>query len=218
MAKTQTLRLGLVLALATVVVAFAVVAMSVRAQAPEPPAAPPVLPTWPAFTMTYETDGIMYTVGSNPSVTTREVRRLDYVSATEWTDTVIEAPTITTSAGATTRVGSYVALDDSSFTESETGGETLTSTIEEDTTYIVGTMPPPFPFEALDLAMTETATTATVCFLEECTENASGLLYTEENGVQFVFVDDARGIPLRVGDGFTVRDIRIEDVRQAPKR
>lgn len=211
MARILNLRLGLALVLFVAVVAFAA-AMSARAQAPVAPA----LPTWPEFTMEYETDGVVYSVGSEPSVTTRETRRLDYVSATKWTDAVLEAPTITTSVSSTTRVGSYMKLDGASLTESETAGESRTRTIEEDTIRVVGTMPPPFPFEALGLEMEDTTTTAKVCFLDECVENAPGLLYTKDNGVEFVFVDDVRGIPLRVDDGFIVKEIRIEDTQQAP--
>lgn len=62
--------------------------------------------------------------------------------------------------------------------------------------------------------MKSTTTNAKVCFLEDCTENAPGLLYRESNGTEFVFVEDARGIPLRVGDSFIVKEIHIKDTRQ----
>ena len=38
----------------------------------------PVLPTWPQFTMVYETDGATIGIGQNPSVVSREVHRLEY--------------------------------------------------------------------------------------------------------------------------------------------
>ena len=76
MASSQTLRLGLVLLIAAVVAASGVVAMSVWADGP----AGPAIPTWPPFTMVYETNGVVYSIGSSPSVTTREVRRLEYQS------------------------------------------------------------------------------------------------------------------------------------------
>lgn len=131
MARSQTIRLGLAVGLTVVIIAFAVAAISVWAQVP----AAPALPTWPAFTMTYETDGIVYSIGSSQAQTTREIRRLDYQSATEWTDIVIEAPTIPTSVASTSRVGSYMALSGNSLTESESAGEKYSSTVEEDTTY-----------------------------------------------------------------------------------
>ena len=95
MASSRTLRLGLVLLIAAVVATSVVVAMSVWADGP----AAPAIPTWPPFTMVYETNGVVYSIGSSPSVTTREVRRLEYQSRTRWTDTVVEAPTITTTVG-----------------------------------------------------------------------------------------------------------------------
>ena len=57
-------------------------------------------------------------------------------------------------------------------------------------------------------------TSAKVCFNDECTENAAGLLYKQTNRSELVFVDDARGIPLRVNDAFIVREIRIQDAKQ----
>ena len=85
------------------VVATSVVAMSVRADGPPGR----VIPTWPPFTMVYEADGHTYAIGSSPSVTTREVRRLEYQSRNQWTDTVVEAPTITTRVGSDSTVGYY---------------------------------------------------------------------------------------------------------------
>ena len=145
MASSQTLRLGLVLLIATVVATSVVVAMSVWADGP----AGPVIPEWPPFTMVYETNGIVYSIGSSPSVTTREVRRLEYQSRTQWTDTVIEAPTITTRVGSTSRVGASTRLNGDSYTESNASGETTYSDTvgENDNEDSQAAMPLPFPIE-----------------------------------------------------------------------
>ena len=212
MASSQTLRLGLVLLIAAVVAASVVVAMSAWADGP----AARVIPTWPPFTMVYETNGVVYSIGSSPSVTTREVRRLEYQSRTQWTDTVVEAPTITTTVGSTSRVGSSTRLDGDSYTEYNASGETTyAETLGENETMLAGSsLPPPFPIEDSRFEIESTVTSAKVCFNDECTENAAGQLRRKANGGEFVYVDDARGIPLRVGDAFIVREIHIEDAKQ----
>ena len=212
MASSQTLKLGLVLLIVIgVAVSAMVVAMSVRA---EPPTAP-TIPTWPSFTMLYETNGITYSRGGSPAVTTREVHRLDYQSATQWIDTVVEVPTIETPVGSDSRVGYYTQLNGNSYTEYNAAGEsTFSDTVEEDTTLLVGTMPPPFPIKESGITTTATTTSSKVCFQEECTENTAGVLYTKDSGSEFVFVDDARGIPLRVNDTFIVREITIDDTKE----
>ena len=215
MASRQTLRLGLVLLIAAVVATSGVVAMSVGADEPTGTDLV-ILPEWPPFTMVYETDGIVYSIGSSPPVTTREVRRLEYQSRTQWTDTVVEAPTITHAVGSDSRVGSSARLNGDSYTEYNASGEmTYAETIGENTTKVVGTMPPPFPIEDSRIETEPTVTSAKVCFNDECTENAAGLLYKQTKRSELVLVDDARGIPLRVNDdAFVVREIRIKDAKQ----
>lgn len=213
MANKQTIRLSLLLLAVVAVSAFVVV--STRADQP----VAPTIPTWPEFTMLYETDGGVNTPGLSPQVQTREIRRLDYQSATNWTDTVIEAPTITTSVGSHSRVGYTATLDGTSYIEADAAGRQLyTNTVDEDTTYLVGTMPPPFPIVESGVTTTNATTTAKVCFQTDCTKNAEGIPYTKANGSEFVFVDDARGIPLRVNDGFIVKELTIQDTKQAITR
>ena len=210
MITSQALRLSLALLIITLVAAFAIT-MAAQAETTDAP----TIPTWPPFTMEYETDGIVYSVGSSDSVTTREVRRLEYTSATQWTDTVIEAPTITTSVGSESRVGSTSQLNGSAYTEFNASGETTyTDTIGERTTLLAGSLPQPFPLVASGVATVAATTTAKVCFYEECMENAAGVLYRKASGSEMVFVDDARGIPLRVNDGLVVKEIRINDAKQ----
>ena len=211
MASSQTLRLGLVLLIAAVVATSVVVAMSVWADGP----AGPVIPEWPPFTMVYEANGIVYSIGSSPAVTTREVRRLEYQSRTQWTDTVVEAPTITTTVGSHSRVGFSTRVDGDSYTEYNASGEsTYTDTVGENTTRIASGLPLPFPIEDSRFETEPAVTSAKVCFNDECTENSAGLLHRRGNGAEFVYVDDARGIPLRVGDAFVVKEIHIKDAKQ----
>ncbi len=211
MASSQTLRLGLVLLIAAVVATSVVVAMSVWADGP----AGPVIPTWPPFTMVYEADGVVYSMGSSPSVTTREVRRLEYQSQTQWTDTVVEAPTITYTVGWSSRVCSSTRVNGDSYTEYNASGETTyAETLGENEIRLAGSLPPPFPIEDSRVETEPTVTSAKVCFNDECTENAAGLLHRKANGAEFVYVDDARGIPLRVDDVLFVKEIHIEDAKQ----
>ena len=72
----------------------------------------------------------------------------------------------------------------------------------------------PFPIEESGVETEPTVTSAKVCFNDECTENAAGLLHRKGNGSEVVYVDDARGIPLRVDDAFVVKEIHIEDAKQ----
>ena len=211
MASSQTLRLGLVLLIAAVVATSVVVAMSAWADGP----AGPVIPTWPPFTMVYETNGIVYSIGSSPAVTTREVRRLEYQSRAQWTVTVVEAPTVTTRVGSDSSVGSSTRLNGDSYTEYNSSGElTYAETLGENEIRLAGSLMLPFPIEESGVETEPAVTRAKVCFNDECTENAAGLLHRKANGAEVVYVDDARGIPLRVDDVFFVREIHIEDAKQ----
>lgn len=174
----------------------------------------PDIPTWPSFTMLYEADGPIYSVGNSDPVTTREVRRLVYTSPTQWTDTVIEATAVETPVGTESTVGNTSNLKDTSYTESDASGETTyTETVEADTTILVSGVPPPFPIEDSRITTSPT-TTAKVCFIDQCAENAPGLLYRKASGAEVVYVDDARGIPLKMGEAFVVKEIRINSARQ----
>ena len=211
MTSNLVIRSSLLLLIAAAVVVSITVAVSVRAGEREYH----TMPTWPVFSMLYETPGFTYTRGEGEPVTIREVHRLDYVSDTQWTNTVVESPTITTAVGSHDRVGYYTQLSGTTYTEYDDAGETLhTETVEDDTTLIVGTMPAPFPIVQSGVATTSTDTIAKVCFQGECTINADGVLYTMDNGSEFVFLDDARGIPLRVNESFVVKEITIQDVKQ----
>ena len=53
-----------------------------------------------------------------------------------------------------------------------------------------------------------------VCFSEECEVNAIGLLYRLEDGGERLFADDSRGFPLKMGDAFEVKELRVDDERR----
>ena len=177
-------------------------------------------PTWPELTMTYESVGINIGIGDNPTVTTRETRQLHYVSATHWTQTVTEAPAFATKQGSQTRVGASQQLRGRTVTEGEPQKSgVLERTVNEGTLFLPQGMMYPYPIEASGIDVSLVDTTATVCFLDRCTENAQGLLYRGDNGSEVVFVNDARGIPLRIGHAanpnvLLVSEIRINDERQ----
>ncbi len=173
----------------------------------------PTIPTWPQFTMVYETDGHAVSVGPGPAEVLRETRRVEYGSATQWTDTVLQAPTIETRVGAFNRTGSYKRLDGRTYTEYDALTD-ATQKEEVEEGRVVGPFMQPFPIEESGYEFTPATTEATVCFMGECQENAEGLLYRTESGTELVFVNDARGIPLRIGDGFIVREIRVNDAQQ----
>ncbi len=212
MTSNLVIRSSLVLLIIVAVAASVTVAMSARAEEREYH----TVPTWPAFSMLYTTPGYTYTRGQGEPVTVTETHRLDYVSATQWVNTIVYSPDVTTAVGTHNRIGQYTALNGSTYSEHDSDGNvTHTETVADDTTFIVGTMPAPFPIVASGVETTTTTTTAKVCFQEECAENVGGVLYTMDNGSELVFVDDARGIPLRVNESFVVKEITIQDSKQA---
>ena len=179
----------------------------------------PTIPTWPGFTMAYETDGHAYTVGQNPAVVTRETHRLEFTSMTNWTDTVTAAPTIKTRVGSFSATGSYQRMDGTTLTEYDALTDSTTQE-EVGEGRVVGPFMMPFPIEESSYEFASTTTDATVCFKDKCHVNAPGLLLPAgQDGSDMVFVNDARGIPLRIGDasdGFVARTVQINDAQQTP--
>ena len=218
MCKKRLFQMGGLAAIVALVVAGVAVAALSGAQASGEGV---TLPVWPEFTMVYETNGSTIGVGDNSPVITRETRRLDYVSSTHWTYTVIEAPTFTTKQGPQTRLGAYQQLRGQSVTEGEPQkAGVLETTVDDDTLFLPGGMMYPFPIEASGIDVSLVTTSSRVCFLNRCADNAQGLLYRMDNGSEVVFVNDARGIPLRIGyqgnpNVLLVSEILINDERQA---
>ena len=94
----QRIRKPRLLASTLLVAVIAAVALSlvlVYVQDDSPPS------NWPALTVTYEIGG--------------EVLELDYTSKDAWTETVTEAPSITTNVGTFSNVGSYQKVQNGNY-------------------------------------------------------------------------------------------------------
>jgi hypothetical protein len=167
---------------------------------------------WPSLTMIYELGD-----PSPIAATATEVHRLDYRSATEWTDTIVEAaPTQMLGSGAVSKVDSYRRVTGSEIEEYNSIHDETTVKDAEDTTLV----PHPFlrPMDITELKnnhnLTPTATASKVCYLTDCAENAPGLTFTKD-GAQWTIANDPRwAIPIQVGDAFRVRELRIDAGRE----
>lgn len=170
---------------------------------------------WPPLAMIYETDG---PVLNGPVI--RQTRRLEYRTATDWTDTVIESDPIQSLAlGTVSTAGSYMRLkgkqveeydsitDDVSVDERTEGGLLVPnaylvpyhSFVEDPTIAPDGT------------SYAAVATSARVCYRSKCDENVVGLAFQRGAGTEWVLLDDERwGIVLRAGDAFVVRELTLD--------
>ncbi len=179
----------------------------------------------PSFTMRYTlSDGQSVTVG-NTAVAAGQERRLVYTSHDDWVDTVVTSSDIVTRVGTFSAVGSYRSVKGDVYTEYRSiDGDTSTSSVSDGSSKNVR-IPPhawlmPFPIELIragTITMTQngaTPTTARVCFQTVCTDNYTGLGFTED-GVTSVYVNDARGIPLKIGDSFEVLELTVHSARMA---
>ena len=171
---------------------------------------------WPAFTLVYEADGSAVSVGGD-GFTIREVHRFEFTSKSRWTDTVVDAtPSVDLSQGVFSRVGSYRRLDGRKLVEFDAlDGGRYEETIDEGVRFLSNAVLLPFQNRVLEevagITATRVETGILVCFREECEENAVGLLYRLEDGGERVFADDSRGVPLKMGDAFVVKELRVDD-------
>ena len=173
---------------------------------------------WPPFTMVYEVAGPTTTVGgiAQPSI---EVHRYEYRSKTDWEDTIMEAPSIQTDYGDFSPVGSYRRLKGQLFTEYDATDDLLEqSTISEGVMFVPNGVLVPFQNRAIELTTGLTpdrvSTSALVCFQNDCSADATGLLYVLEDSSEYIFADDSRGFPLKAGDFLVVKELRIHDTRR----
>ena len=175
----------------------------------------------PPMTMLYEAYGPSISVGDRSIEPFKELHRLEYQSETQWVDTVIESPTVDLGRhGARSNVGSYTRLNGKSITEYDAMDSSIDgSTVSDDTVFVphpalaYGTPYHDLLDHSSKFTKSRVTTSAKVCFNGECVENAVGILY-ESSRVALVFVDDSRGIPLRLGDGFLVRSVEIHDTKR----
>ncbi len=171
--------------------------------------------------MVYEVDGPAVSVGDRSIPSFKEVHRLEYKSETEWVDTVIESPSVDLGRyGVGSNVGSYRSLSGKAITEySAMDGGTNESTVSEDavflptSAFVFASHRPDLLDDIPELTKSQVVTSAKVCFNGDCEENAGGILY-EGDRIELVLADDSRGIPLRVGDLFLVREVQVHDIRR----
>ena len=170
---------------------------------------------WPPLTMKYNVEVLV----NDGSVS--QVRQLTYNSRTSWTEQVIEADDITVGVGTFNDVGSYQKVDGGVYTTYDvTTGETLTQAIPDGMVKIPrgGLMPSPISVVegALGKQADQVATTTKVCFDDDCTERASGWEISNGNST-VVFADDARGIPIKIGD-FVVTEVMVQGGKESVTR
>lgn len=173
---------------------------------------------WPPFTLVYQLEqGQAVMVGSR-QMESRQVRRFTYRSATEWTDTVIESAPIETRVGTFSAAGSYTRLDGKHYIEFDAVTNSFREEeVEPGARRVPGAFLLPFRmlgFKVAKIKPAQVETSATICFQDDCRENTMGLLYIADNGQEYVFADDSRGLPLRVGTSFLVKELRAEDERR----
>ena len=175
-------------------------------------------PAWPALVMTYDTTGKFFVIGDNEAELTTKTRRLEYLSVAAWTATVTAAPDMVTRYGTYSDVGSYHQIADGVHTAYDAvADETTTVTLSDDKTMVPGGSLVPLPLanlrEAVDSNPTKVTTVATVCFDAVCDANAEGWAFDEGDGITAVYADDARGIPLRIGN-LVVTDLRVQGAKE----
>ena len=171
----------------------------------------------PGMTLVYEVHGPAITVGDNSVAPYKEIRRLEYRSRTDWTETVIESPTIDVGRyGTTSNVGAYVSLNGTTLTEHDPlDGRISESTIDDGSTFVpnsafVFVHMPTMPFGE-DVPGVPVTTDARVCFNSDCEENASGVRYSANNRkTVVVFEGDNWIIPIKLGDIFSLRSADIQ--------
>ena len=173
---------------------------------------------WPPLTMIYEVDGPVHN-----GQTVREIRRLEYRSAMDWTDTVIESDPIESLAlGTVSTTGSYKRLkdelieeydsitDDVSVDERTEGGLFVPNAYTIPFTYFVKDptrAPDGTPYYAV-------TTSSKACYRSECEENVGGLALKRGAGTEWVVLDDERwGIVLQAGDAFIVHELILDASR-----
>ena len=166
---------------------------------------------WPPLVMKYNVEAAV----SGRSI--GEVRQLTYNSRTSWIEEVIEADDIVVSVGTFNNTGSYKKLDGRVYAEYDAiTGRTSTETIPKGEVMIPRGGFMPIPIAVLESILgkpaEKVATTTKVCFDDDCTERASGWDLSEGKST-LVFADDARGIPVQIGN-FVVTEVLVRGARQ----
>ena len=173
----------------------------------------------PGMTLVYETYGPAISVGDSSVVPYKEIRRLEYRSRTDWTETVIESPTIDVGRyGTTSNVGAYVSLKGTVLTEHDPlDGSISESTIDDGATFVPNAA---FVFVHMSAIFLDdevpgvaVTTEAQVCLNGDCEEKATGVRYTYGRTSVVVFEGDNWIIPLEYGEIFSLRSADIQAQR-----
>ena len=183
---------------------------------------------WPPMTMVYELDGQVY----NGTII-RETHRLEYKSASDWTDTVIGSDPIETRAlGTITATGSYVRRDGEEVKLYDSITDDTDVTQISESTVIPNQFLAPLhifeegaeleadpPLTRTGKTLSEVSTTTRICYQTDCENNASALTFDRGYGDHWTVLDDARwGIPLRVGDKFIVSELTLKVSKSSEDR
>ena len=168
----------------------------------------------PAMTITYETPGQPITVGDQELPAYIEVRRLDFVSTADWTDTVIQAPELALGRyGTGNTVGTYTQVKNGVRTEYDAlTGETSTSPAGSGFSapnvalgYAWG-----IPRDDPRVSKADVSTTSEVCFKGVCEENVAAIKYSTD-GLDLVLLESTRwSIPIQLGDIFRARSVETQ--------
>ncbi|MDE2688766.1 MAG: hypothetical protein OXI16_14905 [Chloroflexota bacterium] len=173
----------------------------------------------PTMTMVYEIDGQVHN-----GVVIKETHRLEYNSASDWTDTVIASDPIESLAlGTITATGSYTRRDGNQFKTYDSVTDDSSVVRITDSIVIPNQFLGPLlifaegadlnadpPITSTGKTLSEVNTTARVCYLSECESNVSALEFDRGYGNQWTVLNDARwGIPLKVGDTFIVKELTL---------
>ena len=170
------------------------------------------------MTMTYDVTGHLFSIGDQPSEETTNSYRFTFTSEDSWIEEVIAAPDVVLRVGTFSEVGSYQRLDGNQYTVYDSiTGSTRTETVEEGIYMIpqsalFGPMPLSGLKEHVDSSPEKIATTTRVCFNDDCTANTEGWRFVDGE-LEFIYADDARGIPLQIGS-FVIKEIQVHGDKQ----
>ena len=165
---------------------------------------------WPPFTMTYQTDHQVL------GETYAEVRQFTYEDQDHWEERVIESEPFEIAQGTFSSLGSYQRQEGNRITTYDAVPNSYDVEIEEDPH--VRNIPRggmhPYPVygfeEILGHELTPVTTNTRVCFEDVCTDNAPGW-ELQYGRMYVVLADDARGIPVKIGENFLeVIELRVD--------
>ena len=169
------------------------------------------------MTLIYDITRLFHVIGDKPAKTSTRTYRLTYTSRDSWIEEIIAAPDIQTRAEAFSDIGSYQKIEDGQYiTYDAVTGDTTIAPLDESVSIIPRSRLYPKPIAMLkkyyDPSPEKVATTSRVCFNDDCEINAEGWRFMEGNR-ESIYADDARGIPLKLGD-FVIKEVLVHGARQ----